>query len=499
MVAAAQRRADERQRPRRGGRDDGRVDLERRFVEHVRDAKLVRPGERVVVACSGGGDSVALAHLLVRNAAELGLAGVLLAHLDHMLRPESARDAEFVADLARQLEVAATIEQRTVVPQRGQGPEAAARRVRYEFLEEVATKVGASVIAAGHQLDDQAETVLFRTLRGTGPTGLRSIPPSRPIRRGSSVRLVRPLLPFRREELRAWLGGRGHAWREDATNLGGNVRALLRRDALPVLEKCLGRDPAPALARLAELLETPAQARLDGVGEAFLEWHDGEVRAAAGFERLPQPIRVRTAAQALARLRGETGLPPLAESRRVAAALAGRPKGGVRGVELLPHVCRLPGANGLAAPPEPTPLAIPGKAAFGDLVLSARVRPAENAVFLERLRAEAGTMELLDAAKVRGGLLVRARRTGDRFRPLGAVADVRLGHYLQRAGVVGAARDRVPLVCDDVGILWVVGHGIAHRARVGNRTDRLVVLTASNCRRPHASMPPALGTRGSER
>jgi tRNA(Ile)-lysidine synthase len=221
------------------------------FIGHVRRTGLLRPGDRVLVACSGGADSVALAHLVARSAKRLGLAAVVLAHLDHGLRTDSTRDAEFVEALAARLAVPVVRERRVVRKKRGESPEAAARRVRYAFLERAAKASGAGVVVTAHHMDDQAETVLLAILRGTGPRGLAAIRPERPLRQGSAIRLVRPLLPQRRARLREWLTRWGETWREDPTNDAGNVRARLRSRGIPALAECTGRDPVPLLARLA--------------------------------------------------------------------------------------------------------------------------------------------------------------------------------------------------------------------------------------------------------
>ncbi len=222
------------------------------FIGHVRIAGLLQPGDRVIVACSGGADSTALVHLVAKSARRLGLAGVTVAHLDHALREDSRDDAAFVEALAARLSLPLASERRRVRQRRGESPEAAARRVRYAFLERAARAAGATKVVTAHHMDDQAETVLLRILRGTGPRGLGSIRPERALRKGSAIRLVRPLLAFRRERLREWLGRWGEVWREDPTNVAGNVRARLRNEALPVLRDCCGRDPVPLLARLAD-------------------------------------------------------------------------------------------------------------------------------------------------------------------------------------------------------------------------------------------------------
>jgi len=222
------------------------------FIGHVRGTELLRPGDRVLVACSGGADSTALTLLVAKSARRLRLATVAVAHLDHALRVGSEDDASFVESLAKRLELPYVGDRRPVERRRGESPEAAARRVRYAFLEHAARTVGADVVLTAHQMDDQAETVLLRVLRGVGPRGLAAIRPTRALRRGSKVRLVRPLLPFRRARLRDWLKRWGESWREDPTNESGNVRARLRRTAIPALAESAGRDPVPLLARLAD-------------------------------------------------------------------------------------------------------------------------------------------------------------------------------------------------------------------------------------------------------
>jgi tRNA(Ile)-lysidine synthase len=221
------------------------------FVGHVRREGLLAPGDRVLVACSGGADSTALALLVARAARRLSLGSVTIAHLDHGLRDGSRADALFVEKLAARLSLPAVSERHEVRRRRGESPEAAARRVRYAFLEREARTTRSNVIVTAHHMDDQAETVLLRVLRGTGPRGLAAIRASRPLRRGSRIRLVRPLLAFRRDRLREWLERWRETWREDPTNVAGNARARLRRRAMPVLRECVGRDPVPLLARLA--------------------------------------------------------------------------------------------------------------------------------------------------------------------------------------------------------------------------------------------------------
>lgn len=207
-------------------------------------------GDRVGVAVSGGADSVALLRLLERLAGQLGVRLAVL-HFNHQLRgAESEGDERFVAELAAgfsleffpgRQDVAGTARRQ------GWNLEDAARRLRYAFFSAAAEQHRLARIAVAHTADDQAETVLARLVRGTGPAGLAAIYPVRD-------HVVRPLLEVRRDELRGYLEALGQRWREDATNLDTTrLRARLRHQILPMLERELQPAIVPHLCRLAEM------------------------------------------------------------------------------------------------------------------------------------------------------------------------------------------------------------------------------------------------------
>jgi tRNA(Ile)-lysidine synthase len=212
----------------------GDADPRSRFVAAVR-GNLDRlrgdaPGPGVV-AVSGGADSVAL---LCALAADSPSGGLVVAHLNHQLR-ETASDADaaFVADLLPQLpHRIESIDIRAAAD--GDNLEATARRVRYDFLSRVAASVGAGWVATGHTLDDQAETVLHRLIRGAGLRGLRGIAAVRELSPG--VRLIRPLITVAREDVIAYLQTVGQSWREDETNRDpAFTRNRIRHELLPLL------------------------------------------------------------------------------------------------------------------------------------------------------------------------------------------------------------------------------------------------------------------------
>lgn len=246
---------------------------------------MTAPGDRVAVAVSGGADSMALLLALVELAPELGLQ-LAVAHLDHGLRPDSAADADFVRDRAAALGLSFQARRADLGAACG-NLEQRARRARLEFFQSLRRSGAAGVIATAHTLDDQAETVLMRILRGAGGRGLAGIwpvirtaapPPNRPavpsavhparppLGRADPVRelfpaprggrpwLIRPALGCRRAELRAWLRARGETWREDATNQDlGRLRNRIRLRLLPALEREYNPELSSRLADLAEM------------------------------------------------------------------------------------------------------------------------------------------------------------------------------------------------------------------------------------------------------
>lgn len=201
--------------------------------------RLLPPGRRVLAAVSGGPDSVCLAHWLSVQARQKKLT-VALVHVHHGLRGRAAdADARFVEKLGEKLGLPVAIVRapvRALAAERGLGLEEAGRKERYRVLGERARRGRFTAVATGHQLDDQAETVLLHLLRGTSLEGLGGIPVRRPLRAG--VELIRPLLPLTREEVRLYLKVHGLACREDSTNADPKfTRNWVRAEVLPLLEK----------------------------------------------------------------------------------------------------------------------------------------------------------------------------------------------------------------------------------------------------------------------
>ena len=209
--------------------------LTRKVLQAVKEHGLIRKFDRIVLGVSGGPDSIALLYCLLALKEEYRLS-LRIAHLNHMLRPkDSAKDAEFVRALAKKLGLACTIKKVNVKALKKGSLEETARKARLDFFLETAKRIKADKIALGHTLDDQAETVLMRLLRGSGLLGLSGILPKRDI---GGWTVIRPLLGIKRKEIESFLKAKRIIPRLDASNLDESYfRNRIRHKLLPGLEK----------------------------------------------------------------------------------------------------------------------------------------------------------------------------------------------------------------------------------------------------------------------
>jgi tRNA(Ile)-lysidine synthase len=358
--------------------------------------------------------------------------------------------------------------------------EVAARRARYRFLERARVRFRARHIAVAHTLDDQAETVLMRLLRGTGTRGLRGVLPVR----GA---VVRPLLGCTRDELRAFLAEHGERWVEDATNADlAQPRNRVRHELLPLLAQRYRPSVARVLARTAdvaaredELLEEQAAA----AAAAILERSPAQVRLhARALLALRVALQRRVARRALVAARAAHAPGHADIDRLLAVCTAEGPAAtqvaGLRVERFSPDAVLLSrdGRPTVAGSWPPRPLPLPGEAFLPELGPGYRVRALGPVA-----RESGGPMDrwrvAIDAEYVRGPLVVRCRRPGDRIQPLGLRGTKKLQDLLIDRKVPRSERDRTPVVADATGrILWVVGHAVAGPGAAPPQGD-VIVLT----------------------
>ncbi|MBI3635615.1 MAG: tRNA lysidine(34) synthetase TilS [Candidatus Rokubacteria bacterium] len=438
--------------------------------EMARRHAMLAAGDRVVIGVSGGADSVALLYVLLLLVPELHLSLHVL-HVDHRLRADSARDADFVRALGRRLAVPVDVVA-VDVTRRG-SLEAAARDARHAALAAHATRLGAQRIALGHTADDQAETVLMRMLAGAGVRGLAGIPATR-------GRLVRPLLDVRRADLVAELGRAGLAWIEDPSNEDRKfLRNRVRHDVLPVLAASYEADLVGTLLRVARRAREAVDA-LDRVATAEL---DRMVRVEGGavilprasLAALPRQVGAEVLRQAADRVGGRQPLRAWMHRglRRVLATPPPRPFrfGGVVVEVSGPHV-RIGGPSPVTLAPRP--LAVPGRTEITEARLVLIARLVEAAGY--RLPRDPH-IAAFDADVLGAPLIVRARRRGDRFQPFGVAGERRLKTFLIDAKIPRWDRARLPLVQAGPDIVWVAGVRRGAAAPVHAGTHRILEIT----------------------
>lgn len=429
---------------------------------------MLEGGETLVIGVSGGADSVALLHVLLQLAPDLVLRLHVL-HVDHGLREDSARDAEFVRALGVRLGVPVDIVRVHVA---AGSVEAAARAARHGALEAAAVRVGAARIALGHTADDQAETLIMRLLEGTGVRGLAGIPPVR-------GRLIRPLIESRHQDAVTTLIAAGLPWVEDLSNRDGRFfRNRVRHALMPRLVEASGGDVVGHLGRLARRAREAIDA-LDDVAAAELErlaHAEGGalVLSRSALGALPRPIAAEVLRAAAARLGSRAPLRAWGHRglRRVLAPAPLRRPFRLGGVVVEVSGDRLRVGVTRAPALAPRDLTVPGRVELpeiGRALEAVVVAAADYAVPREPDRVA------FDAAGLPPRLVVRPRRRGDRFRPFGG-GDRRLKSFLIDAKVARWERDRLPLVDAGHDIVWVAGLRRGAAAPVTAHTDSVVEL-----------------------
>ncbi|HJV34019.1 MAG TPA: tRNA lysidine(34) synthetase TilS [Geomonas sp.] len=431
----------------------------------------------MVVAVSGGADSVALLDILVQLKDREGL-NLVVAHLNHGLRAtDSDGDQEFVARLAAGYGLPCLTKREDVARLARDSRlslEDAGRRARYAFFAEVARAQGATSIALAHHLDDQAETVLIRLLRGAGTDGLSAMTAS------SGGILKRPLLQVSRAELEQYLKLRGLGWRTDSTNDDTSIlRNSIRHELIPQLRRYNPRI-SERLAATAGMLGADQQL-LDGLTEAaYLRLaradQEGIVLEVEPLASEPRGLRLRLYRRALQQLRGDLQRITLRHLEAIDLLISSdRPNARLK----LPGACFISRHYhtlrfSSAEEPQPLPweLVVAGEGSYplptgGQLLVKRLPRPADIAVQSRR-------SAFLDPAGAPFPWLVRTFRPGDRFRPLGMNGLMKVKELFINEKVPPAERRRIPLLESGGRIVWVAGLRVAEEARVTDTANEVL-------------------------
>ena len=457
----------------------------------------------VVLAVSGGPDSLAMMHLLTelrdRSYPRLQLH---VGHLHHGMRGAAAdEDARFVEAEAKKLRLSCTAARADVpalAAERRCGIEVAGRDARYHFLTELAKSLGAGAIALAHQADDQAETVLMRVLRGAGPRGMGGIPYTRPIADVPGIRIIRPLLDCTRRDILKFLRQRELRWRLDSTNLSRKyLRNRLRRIAIPEIKREWGARLGENLCLLAALAQR-FQARSDAIRAILRSQNpaclmDGYVETKAEWlRRMPSAML----ADQVQDWMKEAGLwrkmlsakeydkiAALLDRRRDAAKKVGLSGGALACVWRESFIlCPAPAAAGRAAgkvakPVYSAQLEVPGRTLVEPLgSIEAEMLNAGKELIARKRAARNGLEEFLDFETLELPLIARSPRPGDRMRPLGAPGSRKLQDIFTDLHVPPWLRPRTLVVTMKDRPIWLVGRRIADAAKLTDRTRKVLRL-----------------------
>lgn len=440
---------------------------------------LLRPGDRLGLAVSGGADSVALLRAILELRSDLGVV-LSVVHLHHGIRgPEADADESFVAELAQSYDLPFHRD-RADVPQFAKDHslslEAAARKLRYQFFQRLLTDKTLDTIATAHTRDDQAETVLLRFLRGAGTRGLAGIHPVLNLPNG---KIIRPMLDVSRSEVVAYLEALHQPWREDLTNADTkHTRNRIRHELLPLLE----RDYNP---NLRQLLTEVAQASRDE--EVFWSYFTSDiVHKAIQQHGQKTYLQVGSGLPAINRrlIRRAADRAGLALDFHHVEQLLSLVDRRTSGTVELPGgwLARMSTSKGFPAlvmePAQPSPpaydypLSIPSETPIPPLRTLVRVTKVRYTANLGRYNPAS----LLDVSLLRAPLRLRNWRHGDRYRPLHRGSEEKLKRLFQEKHVPADQRGYWPVITSGDKLVWVKDFPVAAEFAAREGTSEVVLI-----------------------
>lgn len=449
--------------------------LESQFADFLRSARLVQPGSTVVLAVSGGVDSMVMLHLFADLCAEWGLQ-LAVAHVNHQLRgDESMGDETFVQERAHSLGIpffSVRVDTVGYASSNRLSKQEAARQLRYDFFEKVRRQLNADCVATAHQADDNAETVMLNAMRGTGIRGLAGIP----VRREPGA-IIRPLLFARRSDIERYAQEHQIAFRLDSSNESVEYRRnYLRRKVIPVLESSSELDFVASLNRfshlmrqLDQLISAEVEQSLAGVlsqneqGEYSLII--AELRSKPGFVQEAMVLEV------LRKLGAEV------ESGKVSRVLelCELTTGSQLQLSKSLHVYRDRDRIIFLKPRAEIPLhqvvELGGSYALPNFRFSLGLPLPRPSSF----GSDRG-VEFVDAGKLGDHLLLRSWQEGDWFIPLGMGAKKKISDYFIDEKIPLVQKRTVPIFESDGEIVWICGKRLDDRFKVTDETRRVVRL-----------------------
>lgn len=470
------------------------AEFERKVVVFAGANGLFESGGRILLAVSGGADSTALMYVISALRAEGIFAGDLaFAHINHQLRgPESDGDEEFVAEQAKELGFAVTtkrVDVRGYCSENKLSIETAARKLRLGSLLEIAGAGGCKLVATGHHMDDNAETVVQRLARGTGFRGLGGIWPMR--RFMGEVEFVRPLLCVRRDEIVEYLKERSLKWRQDRTNMDcGYRRNFIRHQLLPALQNQSSASIAERLFELSRSARRFYELVCDRVEQVWPDLAEcvqyRVVLDLKGFSVEPAAVKVELIRRSLVYL----GSPErdLAQShfekmlQFAEAKVSGRKVELPRGFSAVYEYGKmiLARATGTVSPGGEVcgscVVNVPGQTRFGMYLVESAILDAKAQEKGVYKKTRTNFVEHFDLDRLALPLEVRFRRAGERFVPLGLTREKKVGKFLTAQRASRKLREKLLIVGDSEKIIWVWPVRMSEQAKITDQTRKILRL-----------------------
>ncbi len=449
---------------------------------------LLDRGDRVVAAVSGGPDSVALLAVLKDLFIPYGLI-LKVAHLNHGLRGrESDREEIFVRDLCKSMDIPFFSRKADIPAARraSRGTlEEICRQERYRFFEEVRARVGFNKIALGHHLDDQAETVMMRILRGSGPEGLKGMVPFR------DRVFIRPLIEVTRKEITGFLEKRGMTAMTDSSNASDFcLRNRIRRGLMPELKERYNPRLAENLGRMADILRMEDDWMQKTVEGVLKEWGLDEEKEVTtlpvpGLRHLHEALRHRIVKTVLSDLSPAPNRVGYRHVEAVMKLLAGDAPGATLDMPFRIRVRReydrlyferkgdLPAApSGKAARAFRFDVSVPGEVVIAEI----GTRLSFQLVDTSQVAPNSDQTVFMDADAIAFPLTLRSWNPGDRIQPLGMAGTQKVQDLFINEKVPRAKREDILLLADRESVLWIPGIRLSERVRVKKDTKKVLKI-----------------------
>lgn len=453
-------------------------DLVRKTKEIIKKEGLITEGDKVLVACSGGIDSVTLLFVLREISHELPLE-LGIAHVNHLLRgAEADRDEDFVKGLADKFSLPCYIKKINVSDEArklGKSVQHAARDIRYRFFDEIADTLHFNKIAVAHNLDDQVETFLLRIVKGTGIHGLSSIP----VKRG---RIIRPFLTIYRSSIEEYVKTRAISFVHDSSNLKTKYeRNFVRKELLPVMKRMNPAVKEKISALLRDL--TAINSVFDREADDFLNKkrkdNSGSITLdALEVQKLNEEVRYRVLVRIFQEV--EPRFFPLREHIRLIEKILKGKRPNLLAVFPYETVARKTyGHITFAKKVEASPV----KEKFKIFSGINNIEPLRLSLEVAEMDDQSGAIPIapnigyFDLEKL-GSLSVRTFETGDRFVPLGMSHEKKLKDFFIGIKLPKEKRRHIPLLLSDHDIIWIVGYRIDDRYKVTRETRRVLKVVA---------------------